>query len=72
MHRHIRQFLRPYFGVSTKYLENYISLFIWVKNATANKQNKKLQNMSLYRATASDCYITRKNIEALPAIPAVA
>ena len=72
MHHHLRLFLTKYYGISTKYLENYISLFVWVKNATANKQKRRLQNLSLRRAASSDCYITRKALESLPAVPVCA
>lgn len=69
MHMHIRRFLRPYCGVSTKYLENYISLFVWLKNVTALKQAKQAQKVSMSRLATSDCYISRKGLEAFPAIP---
>ena len=38
MHMNIRRFLRPYCGVSTKYLENYISLYVWLKNVAAHRK----------------------------------
>lgn len=67
MHMHIRRFLRPYCGVSTKYLDNYVSLFVWLKNvATGVKQAHKA---SLSRLASSDCYISRKRLEAFPAVP---
>ena len=69
MHMHIRRFLRPYCGVSTKYLENYISLFVWLKNVAARKQKKQTHKVSVSRLAASDCYISRKGLEAFPAIP---
>ncbi len=69
MHRHIRRFLAKYCGVSSKYLENYISLFIWLKNVSARNQKKQIQKYSLIRASESDCYITRQELQALPAIP---
>ena len=69
MHMHIRRFLRPYCGVSTKYLENYLSLFVWLKNVAARKQKKQTQKVSVSLLSASDCYISRKGLEAFPAIP---
>ena len=69
IHMHLRKFLSKYCGVSTKYLENYISLYIWLKNVTASKQKKQTQKVSVTRAATSDCYISRQGIEALPAIP---
>ena len=69
MHMHIRRFLRTYCGVSTKYLENYISLFVWLKNVAARKQKKQTRKVSVSLLSASDCYISRKGLEAFPAIP---
>ncbi|MBQ3002169.1 MAG: IS1595 family transposase [Clostridia bacterium] len=71
-HHHLRQFLRPYCGVSTKYLENYVSLYIWLKNIAANKQKKQTKKISVSRASTSDCYITRKALEMRPAVPCCA
>lgn len=72
MHRHIRRFLRGYCGVSTKYLENYLSLFVWLKDNQGIKQIKRLQKVSVARAAVSDCYISQERLKALPAIPACA
>ena len=69
MHRHIRAFLKHYCGVSTKYLPNYVALYTWLKNVTANKKKKKINEISLSRASTPDCYITRRDIESMPAIP---
>lgn len=72
MHHHIRLFLRGYCGVSTKYLENYLSLYIWLKVNQAAKQKKRVRNASIARAAYSDCYIAWKDIRALPAVPVCA
>ena len=69
MHMHLRRFLRAYCGVSTKYLENYISLFVWLKNVVARKQKKQTHKVSVSLLSASDCYISRKGLEAFPAVP---
>lgn len=69
LHRHIRRFLAAYCGVSTKYLENYISLFMWLKNLKAKKQSRKLEFASFNRMATPDCYISRKALEARPAVP---
>lgn len=71
-HHHLRQFLRPYCGVSTKYLDNYVSLYIWLKNVAANKQKKQTKKISVCRASTPDCYITRKALEMRPAVPCCA
>lgn len=69
MHMHLRKFLSKYCGVSTKYLENYISLYIWLKNVAACRQKKHTKKVSISRMATSDCYISRKELEALPAVP---
>ena len=72
MHMHIRKFLSKYCGVSTKYLENYISLYVWLKNVAAHKQKKHTQKVSVSRMATSDCYISRRELEAFPAVPSCA
>lgn len=69
MHRHIRRFLSGYCGVSTKYLENYISLYVWLRANSNVKQKKKMQKISVARAATADCYITGKVLAARPAVP---
>ena len=68
-HSHLRAFLAKYRGVSTKYLENYVSLFVWLKSIKANKQSRHLKRVTISRASTPDCYISRKQIEAMPAVP---
>ncbi len=72
MHRHLRRFLKTYCGVSTKYLENYVSLYVWLKNVAAHRQQKHTQKVSITRLSESDCYISRKSLESFPAIPVCA
>lgn len=69
MHHHIRQFLTPYCGVSSKYLSNYIALFVWLKNIQATKQRKTIEKVSLARVASTDCYITSRAILSRPAVP---
>lgn len=72
MHHNIRNFLKPYYGVSSKYLSNYIALFIWLKSIRANKQRKLVEKATVTRAAATDCYITRNQIHGRPALPSCA
>ena len=72
MHRHIRRFLAKYCGVSTKYLENYISLFVWLQTNKSLRQEKKVQKASISRASASDCYISWKELYDRPLVPVCA
>lgn len=70
MHRHLRLFLAKYYGVSTKYLENYVALYTWLKNISINnKQKKHIEKVTVGRISAADCYITRKDIEMRPSVP---
>lgn len=69
LHRHIRRFLARYCGVSSKYLENYIALFMWLKNMKMQKSVKKIETASINRLAMADCYISRKALEARPAVP---
>lgn len=69
MHHHIRDFLRPYCGVNSKYLSNYISMFIWLKSVALTKQKRAADKVSLARAAAPDCYITGRQLHSRPAVP---
>ena len=72
MHRHIRKFLTPYCGVSSKYLENHTALYAWLSNIKASKQRNSIEKVSVARAAASDCYITRREILNRPVVPTCA
>ena len=69
MHHHIRRFLTGYCGVSSKYLENYIALYVWLKSIKAAKQRKGIDKASVACATTPGCYIARNAIESRPAVP---
>lgn len=69
MHRHIRNFLKPYYGVSSKYLSNYIALFVWLKSVGQMKNRKKADKISVARAASPDCYATYKQLSSRPAVP---
>ncbi len=71
MHFRIRTFMRGYNGVSTKYLNHYIGLFIWIENY------KKISDINFKKEILSqinqgNTYINAKTITSLPAIPSVA
>lgn len=71
MHYRLRKALEPYCGVSTKYFNHYLNLFVWIEN------HKNIPNMNLHRELCSSlnqkgCYTTLQNITSLPAIPDVA
>lgn len=69
MHKHIRAFLGSYLGVSSKYLSNYISLYVWLKTVKNTKMRKSLEQISTNRAAMPDCYITGKALLNRSAVP---
>lgn len=69
MHRHIRKFLSGYYGVSTKYLENYLALYVWLKSFIQSRQKKDVDKASVSRVAVPDCYISRRTLEKRPMIP---
>lgn len=69
MHHHLRNFLKPYCGVSSKYLEGYTALFTWLRNIKANKKRSAANTASVTRAATRDCYITSREIHSRSAIP---
>ena len=72
MHRLIKRFLATYCGVSSKYLENYISLYVWIRSLRAKQEEWDIHNKTIALASASNCYISRAELEARPAIPCCA
>ncbi len=69
MHAHLRKFLKDYYGVSSKYLANYVALYTWLKNNDAFSQRNKSIDASEQRVAQADCYVSRHQLEALPAVP---
>lgn len=71
LHTRFRRFIEKYNGVSTKYLNHYVGLFIWIENY------KKINNVNIKKEAidyvcSTDTYISRDDLFALPAIPCVA
>lgn len=71
MHYRLRKALEPYCGVSTKYLNHYLNLFIWIEN------HKNIPKINLHRELCASLnqaghYTTLQNITSLPPTPAVA
>ena len=71
MHFRLRTFLRSYNGVSTKYLNHYVNLFVWLEN---HKKIEKIDYRSeLAQQIRRSCtYVSAHNIISLPAVPCVA
>lgn len=68
LHHRFRKYLIKYNGVSTKYLGNYLSLFIWLEN---NKYYDKLDLMC-EELSNEDTYISANELAYLPAEPCFA
>ena len=71
LHRRFRTFMRNYNGVATKYLNNYVNLYIWFEN------HKKINNVDfvkeLYDSISSrSSYSRAEDVVNIPPIPYVA
>lgn len=57
LHHRFRDFLRPYHGVSTKHLNGYVALFIWLENERkrASQSTDKLVNFLVADPTRITC-----------------
>lgn len=71
MHARIRKFMCNYNGVSTKYLNHYINLFIWIDNHKSIK-DCNLKEELRQAMKAKNTYITSFALFNLPIIPSVA
>lgn len=71
LHKRLHDFLRGYLGVSTKYLNHYINLLIWIENHK-NISNVDLHHELCVSLNQKDSYTSFHNITALPATPSVA
>lgn len=70
-HRRIRKMLKPYNGVATKYLNHYISLFVWIENYKKIDEFN-LSNLMIESLYKKDSYISYSDIISSPTIPSVA
>lgn len=71
VHSRLQRFLYPYNGVSTKYLNHYVALFIWLEN------HKKIHDFDAAKQLSSILETERsfhsaKELSLLPAIPQIA
>ena len=69
-HNRLQRFLRCYNGVSTKYLNHYINLFVWIENHKA-LESRLEEYMKSYIADKST-YITANSLFDRAAVPCVA
>lgn len=68
LQRRFRRFLIDYNGVSTKYLNNYLALFLWLEN---HKHCKK-QDLMLEEITRVGSYISATELAAMAPVPELA
>jgi len=71
LHHRFRRFLQDYNGVATKYLNNYLNLYIWIENHK-NIDNIKLDDELFNYTTHQNTYIPKHKLFDLPPIPFVA
>lgn len=71
LHSRIRKALRVYNGVSTKYLNHYINLFVWIENYKKTAEYA-LANQMLQTIQERNSYISYADIVMLPPIPLIA
>lgn len=69
-HNRLQRFLRPYNGVSTKYLNHYISLFIWIENHKS--MESRLEDTVKTYISEKGTYIASKSLPDRDPIPSVA
>ena len=71
MHNRIRRFLRPYNGVSSKYLNHYINLFVWIENRKKDAQDDLCSSVYEF-INHRNTYVRCIDIVSLPPIRSVA
>ena len=69
-HNRLQRFLRPYNGVSTKYLNHYINLFVWIENHKS--MESRLEDALQRCISEKDTYIASKNLPDRAPVPCVA
>ena len=70
LHKRLDDFLRGYAGVSTKYLNHYVSLFMWIENH--KKMEKRLEVSLRDYIDQKSVYVPAKMLFENAPIPSVA
>ncbi len=65
LQQRFRRFLRPFNGVSTKYLNNYLGLFLWLEN---NKTGNK-RDLIYNELNQNNTYMTASQLAMVPPTP---
>ena len=69
-HNRLQRFLRRYNGVSTKYLNHYVSLFVWIENHKS--MESRLEDSLKTYISEKGTYITSKSLPEREPVPCVA
>lgn len=69
-HKRLDDFLRPYNGVSTKYLNHYVSLYVWIENH--KKAEAVLEDSLMKYIGKKSSYIPARSLFAREHIPTAA
>lgn len=69
-HNRLQRFLRCYNGVSTKYLNHYINLFVWIENHKA--MESRLEDSLKDYISEKFAYVTANSLFERAAVPSVA
>ena len=69
-HSRLQRFLRRYNGVSTKYLNHYVNLFVWIENHKL--MESRLEDILQSYISEKGTYIASKNLPDREPIPSVA
>ena len=68
-HKRLDAFLRRYTGVATKYLNHYVSLFVWIENH--KKMNDTLEDSLLNYIGERSSYAPARSLFERPSVPAI-
>ena len=68
-HKRLDDFLRPHNGVSTKYLNHYVNLFVWIENH--KRMESTLEDSLVKYIKGKSSYVPAKSLFARDSIPCV-
>ena len=69
-HKRLDAFLRRYTGVATKYLNHYVSLFVWIENH--KKMAAPLEDSLMKYIGEKSAYVTARSLFERAPVPNVA
>lgn len=69
-HKRLDDFLRPYNGVATKYLNHYVSLYVWIENH--KKMEVALENSLMKYMDEKSVYVPARSLLSRNPVPNIA